>query len=332
MKKEIVVIGGGTGSYTVLTGLKEIENINITAIVASTDSGGSTGRLRDEFGRLPVGDLRQCLIALAENSEEQKLLRELFAYRFDKGGSGLEGHNFGNLFMTALRDIVDDELESIEYVEKLFNIKGKVYPVTLEDTQLVAKYENGKTLVGESEIDEPKYPHDGRLHITELYTSPKVQSHNAVIKSLENADFIIIGPGDIYTSLLAAIVINNMSEHIKNSKAKIVYIGNLFTKFGQTYKYRLSDFVSEIEKYCKRKVDFILFNNSKYPKEILEKYLNENSEPVENNLLKDIRVISENLLAEEEIKSKKGDVLKRSLIRHDSQKIRKVIEKIIFSS
>lgn len=329
MKKNIVVIGGGTGSYTVLTGLKEIQNVNITAIVASTDSGGSTGRLRDEFGRLPVGDLRQCLIALAENSEEQKLLRELFAYRFDKGGIGLEGHNFGNLFMTALRDIVDDELKAIEYIEKLFNIKGKVFPVTLEETNLVAEYENGQKLFGESEIDEPKYPHDAQSHISKLYTTPKVETHRSVVETLQNADYIIIGPGDIYTSLLAAIVINDMAKHIQDSPAKIIYIGNLFTKFGQTYKFQLSDFVEEIEKYCKRKLDYILFNDSEYPKTILEKYQQENSEPVVNNMGHDNRVICSNLLAEEEIKNKNGDTVKRSLIRHDSQKIKEQIEQII---
>ncbi len=326
---KLTVIGGGTGSFTVLSGLKKLENINITSIVPSTDSGGSTGRLRDEFGYLPMGDIRQCLLALAENIEEQEVLRKLFLYRFDKGGNGLEGHNFGNLFMTALRDIVGDDLKAIKYIEKLLNIKGKVYPITLQKCDLVAEYENGEIIKGEHLIDSPEYPHDGRLRINKLYTEPKVSTYTKVVNVIKESDYIIIGPGDLYTSLIANLVINNIAKHIKSSKAKLILIGNLVTKFGQTYEFSLKDHVDEIEKYLNRNVDYILFNNAILPDDILKRYALENAYPVVNDMSKDSRVIEENLLASEVVKTVSGDSLKRSLIRHDSDKIAKIIKHII---
>jgi len=325
--KKITVIGGGTGSFVVLSGLKNLKGVEIASIVPSTDSGGSTGRLRDEFGFLPVGDLRQVLVALAENSEEQKILRELFSYRFEKG-NGLEGHNFGNIFMTALRDIVKDELKSIEYIEKLLNIKGSVCPVTLENCQLVAEYENGDKLIGEHNIDEPPYPHDGNLKITNLYTKPKVESHDKLKRIINKSDYIIIGPGDLYTSLLANLVVNDVAKYIKDSKAKVIYISNLVTKFGQTTNFTLSDHVNEVEKYLGKKLDKILVNKSTLPKQILKKYEKENAYPVQNDM-KENRVVLTDLLATEEIKTKKGDTLVRSLIRHDGEKIAKKVEEIV---
>ncbi|MCA9386467.1 YvcK family protein [Candidatus Dojkabacteria bacterium] len=328
MNKKVVVIGGGTGSYTILSGLKELENIEITAIVASTDSGGSTGRLRDEFGYLPVGDIRQCLVALAENSEEQRILQKLFTYRFDKGGNGLEGHNFGNLFMTALREIVGNELIAIKYIEKILNIKGKVYPVTLDDCQLVAEYENGEVVIGESNIDEPQYPHDGRLKISKLSTKPKSETHAKVIDSIKQADLIIIGPGDLYTSIIANFIIDGVRDAIKKSSAKKIYISNLVTKFGQTFDFKLSDHLNEVEKYS-TKMDYILVNSKPLSREILKKYKLENAYPVVNDLLNDGRIILTDLLATEKIKTIKGDILKRSLIRHDSVKIASTIKEFL---
>lgn len=329
-KTNIVTIGGGTGSFAVLTGLKKnYDNWNITAIVPSTDSGGSTGRLRDEFGYLPMGDLRQCLVALAEDNEEQYYLRELFKYRFEKGGEGLSGHNFGNLFMTVLQDISGDQIKALDTISKLLNIKGRVLPITLDKCDLVAKYENGKTVVGEHMIDEPKYPHDCNQRIVKLSVTPEVETYNEVKNSIANADYIIINPGDLYTSILANIVINNVSSYISKSKAKMIYISNLFTKFGQTTNYKLSDHVSEIEKYIKKNLDYILVNTSSLPTEIVEKYKQENAVPVLNDINNDKRVIEEDLLATEKIKTVNGDTLIRSLLRHDGDKILKALCGII---
>lgn len=325
----ITVIGGGTGSFVVLSGIKYLQNINITSITCATDSGGSTGRLRDEFGQLPAGDSRRSILALSGEGFDQNILRQLFAYRFDKGENGLKGHSFGNLFMTALKDIVQDELHALEILGKLFRIKGKIMPITLEKTNLVAEYENGSKLFREENIDEPKFPHDGRMKITKLSSEPKVQSHSKVKQSIIESDIIILGPGDLYTSLLANFVFDDVVEWLNLSKAKIVYISNLVTKFGQTYKFKVSDFVNEIEIYLKRKVDHILINNSELPKEILEKYYLENAQEVENDMRADSRVKELDLLASEEIKQSGNDVVKRSLIRHDPEKIAKVIEGLL---
>lgn len=327
--KNIVVIGGGTGSFAILSGLKALKDVNLTAIVPSTDSGGSTGRLRDEFGHLPIGDVRQCLVALAENQEEELILRRLFSYRFDKGETGLKGHNFGNLFLTVVRDILNDDLEAIRTVQKLLNIKGNVYPVTLENTQLVAEYENGQKLVGEHNIDEPPFPHDGRLNIVNLYTEPNARTHPAVMSAIAEADIIILSPGDLYTSILANCIIEGMSDAICSSNAKLVYIMNLVTKFGQTYGFKTSNFVNEIEKYVGRRPDNILINNTNLPEEILEKYSYESAYPIENDIAGQEGVIELDLLADEEIVTPKGDVLKRSLIRHDGVKVAEAIEKIL---
>ncbi|MCS7317984.1 MAG: YvcK family protein [Candidatus Dojkabacteria bacterium] len=327
-KLNIVVIGGGTGNFVVLSALKSIKNTSITAIVPSTDSGGSTGRLRDEFGLLPVGDIRQCLIALSQNKKNQEILRKLFNYRFDRGEDGLKGHNFGNLFLTVLTDILGSELQAIEITRQLLKIKGYVYPVTLQKCNLCAEYENGKIIVGEHNIDEPSYPHDGRLKITKVFTDTVVETYNKVKTKIKNADVIIIGPGDLYTSLIANLIIKDIPESISLSKAKIIYIVNLMTKYAQTYNYTAKDHVHEIEKYLGKKVDFVLINNSKIPQNLLDKYRLQNDEEVRDDLGNDNRVIRTDLLASEQTNTQKGDVLKRSLIRHDSNKIKKTILEI----
>lgn len=325
----ITVIGGGTGSFVVLSGIKNLQNTNITSITCATDSGGSSGRLRDEFGYLPAGDTRRSILALSGEGFDQNILRQLFAYRFDKGENGLKGHNFGNLFMTALRDVVGDELHALEILGKLFRTRGKVMPITLEKTDLVAEYENGSKLIGEENIDEPKFPHDGRLRITKLSSEPKVQSHSKVKQAIIESDLIILGPGDLYTSLLANFIFDDVIEWLNQSKAKIVFISNLVTKFGQTYGFRVSDFVNELEKYIRKPLDYILVNNTELPKDILEKYHLENSQGVLNNMNEDPRVIETDLLASEEIKRSQNDIVKRSLIRHDPEKIARVIEGLL---
>lgn len=327
--KNIVVIGGGTGSFVTLSGLKSLAEINLTAIVPATDSGGSTGRLRDEFGLLPVGDARQCLIALAENQEESLLLRQLFSYRFEKGEDGLRGHNLGNLLITALSDILGDELQAIESIERLMNIKGHVYPVSLKRCSLVAKYENGTAITGEHLIDEPHFPHDGRMKIIDLYTEPRMETHPKVITAIENADLILTGPGDLYTSLAANLVIDGVSTAIKASSAKLVYVVNLVTKFGQTFNMTASGHVAEITKYAGRKPDYILMNDNNLPKDILERYEAENAFAVKDDLNDENGVLRRDLLAREEIVTPKGDVLKRSLIRHDGLKIAEVISGLL---
>lgn len=333
--KHIVVIGGGTGSFVLLTGLKKLPSVALTAIVPCTDSGGSTGRLKDEFGFLPIGDVRQCLVALAADEKESFMLRELFNYRFEKGENGLKGHSLGNLFLTALTDILGSELEAIAYTQKLMNIQGHVYPVSKEKPQLIAEYENGSTVEGEHNIDEPGYPHDGRLRISKLYTSPKVQTYKEVTEAIQEADVIMLGPGDLYTSTIANLVVGGIKESIGGSKAKIVYTVNLMTKFGQTFGMSAKDHIDEITKYAGREPDYILLNSAPLPKRILKRYVAGNDAPVVDDLRagshskRMIKIIRTDLLANEEVKTPKGDVIRRSLIRHNGDEIAKEVAHIL---
>ncbi|PJA40649.1 hypothetical protein CO178_01815, partial [candidate division WWE3 bacterium CG_4_9_14_3_um_filter_34_6] len=245
--KNVVVIGGGTGTYMVLTAIKHIPNINITAIVSSADSGGSTGILRDEFGQLPVGDFRQCLVALAKDTNGDNILRDLFSYRFSRGGSGLEGHNFGNLLITALTDILGSEEDAFRKASKILNVQGRVFPITFDKIQLVAEYENNDIGYGEAMIDDPTKEHDGSLRIKKLWCQPKGKIFNKSKEAILDADYIILGPGDLYTSTIANFVVGDTSKIIKNAKAKIIYICNLVSKWGQTHSLGATDYVLEIE-------------------------------------------------------------------------------------
>lgn len=333
--KKIVTVGGGTGNYVVLSGIKKLDNIEITALVPATDSGGSTGRLRDEFGYLPSGDTRQCLVALADSKEEQYLLRDLFSYRFAKGEAGLKGHNFGNLFLTALTDILGNDLEAIKAAEKILNTRGRVLPVTIDDVQLVAEYENGKRVVGEGAIDEPEYPHDGRMRITSLTVEPaKVSILEEAREAILSADAIVFTPGDLYTSVLAIAIIPGFKESIaiakqSNPNLKLVTFINLMTKFGQTTEFTARDQLQELEKYLDHKLDHVFLNSTKLPESILDRYREANTYPFQDDLGEDSRVHRVDLLATEEVKTKSGDTLFRSLIRHDGDKLAKQLVQLL---
>ena len=319
-KSSIVVIGGGTGTYTVLIGLKKF-SANLTAIVTMMDSGGSSGRLRDEFGTLPPGDVRQSLVAL---SADTSVLRNLFNYRYEKG-EGLSGHSFGNLFLTSLAQVMGGMDRAIFETSKILNIKGKVLPVTVDSAHLVAKYENGLEVSGEGNIDEPK--HDGKLRIDDIRLEPVANSFQPTLDAIGEADIIVIGPGDLYTSLVPNLLVPKVASAVCKAPAKKVYIVNLMTKYGQTYGFKASDHVKTIDKYLGADcLSYILINNVPLPKEILKKYEEEGDYPVEDDLKDNgYKIVREDFLAKDPIKRSKGDTLKRSLIRHDSVKLAKII-------
>ena len=324
--KNIVVIGGGTGTYTVLSSLKNIPNINITAIVASTDSGGSSGILRDEFGSLPVGDFRQCLVALCRENNENNILRDLFMYRFEKGGEGLKGHNFGNLFLTALTDILGSEEEAFRKAAKILNIKGRVYPVTFDKIQLLAEYDDGSIAYGEKMIDSPSSTYQLGRRIKRLWVQPKSEVYYKTREAILESDLIIFGPGDLYTSTIANLVIDDMPGIIRQSKAKTLYIINLVSKYSESHGFKASDFVSEVEKYLFRRIDLILLNNASIPSNVLLKYSEEKAYPIPDDILGDKRVFRADLISNKIIGQKKADKVKRSLLRHDISKLRLIIQ------
>lgn len=327
-KQKVVVIGGGTGTHTVLRGLKRYQKqIDITAIVTMADSGGSTGRLRDEFGQLPVGDVRMALAALASDVDEhEELVRELFLYRFSKG-NGLNGHNFGNLLLVALTEILGSEEAAIRAAGRVLRVRGKVVPVTTEQVDLVAQYADGAVVTGEHEIDEP--PVERTKHaITDLWVTPQATISEEAEAAVLDADLIILGPGDLYTSVLANVVVEGMSEALRNTPAKLVYVSNLMTKLGQTCGMGVAEHVSEITRYIGRAPDAVLVNTGIFPADLQDKYATDNEFPVVFNFeSEDIRIIPADVLATEAVKTAAGDVLKRSLIRHDSRKLaRKLID------
>ena len=310
--KKVVVIGGGTGCPTVLRGLKKYD-VDITAVVSMFDSGGSTGILRDEFGVLPPGDVRRCLVGLAQENGENTV-RELFNYRFDAECS-LKGHSFGNLFLTALTKITGSDAEAIRKAGKVLNIKGKVLPVSVSHAHLGAELENGRTIVGETNIDIPK--HDGNLKIKRVFLLPEAEIYSETKKAIENADWVIIGPGDLYSSIMANLLVKGMPEALKKSKAKKVYVCNLMTKWGETTNYTAADHVREIMRYAGGKVDYMICNNRKGSKELLEKYEEEKAFPV---------AIDKKTIKELGVTLIESDIISEPvLIRHDSEKLAKIL-------
>jgi len=318
----VVVIGGGTGSHTVLRGLKRYQKqLNVSAVVSMADSGGSTGRLRDEFGYLPVGDVRMALVALASDVDEQEeLVRELFLYRFSRG-DGLSGHNFGNLLLVALTDILGSEEAAIRAAARLLSVRGTVVPVTTEKVHLVATYDDGVVVTGEHDIDVPT-PERAGHSITRLAVTPEACISEAAESTILDADLIVLGPGDLHTSVLANCVVDGVAAAIRNSGALLVYICNLMTKLGQTSGMDVADHVAEIARYIDHRPDYVLVNTGAFPADLVEKYSANSEFPVElNGQPEGCIVIASDLLATEAVQTASGDTLKRSLIRHDSRKL-----------
>jgi uncharacterized cofD-like protein len=262
------------------------------------------------------------LVALASDTDTQEnLLRELFLYRFAKG-DGLSGHNFGNLLLVALTDILGSEEEAIRAAGKVLRVQGSVLPVTHEPVHLVAEYENGLVVTGEHNIDEPTQSEQEEFRIVHLSVTPKARVSEEAEQALLDADLIIFGPGDLYTSVLANCVVEGVTVAIRHSGAKLVYVGNLMTKRGQTTGFGTKEHLQEIKKYIDVVPDFMLVNNAPIPEELLERYAEEKEFPVEiNGTIPGCQLIEEDLLATEAVKTATGDVLKRSLIRHDSRSL-----------
>lgn len=318
-KKNVVCIGGGTGTFVTLTGLKNYP-LNLSAIVTMSDSGGSNKRIRDEFGLLPTSDIRQCLIALSAEKGRTGLLRQLFMYRFAKG-KGIRGMTFGNLFMAALSDILGSQEEAIRQTGKVLRINGVVIPVTLSDTNLFATYENGKTVTEEHFIDEPT--HDGTLKITKIFLKPKAIANPEALAAITHADLIVLGPGDLYTSLLPNLLVEDVAKAIRQSKAKKVYVMNLMTKYGQTYNFTATDHVGVLEQFLGKCLTHVLLNTSIYPASVLEKYKKMHELPVVDDLAKKAyyTVVRSPIVSNLLVEKSKADHLARSLIRHDSDKL-----------
>ncbi len=327
--KKVVVIGGGTGTYTALLALRD-KKYDLTAILTMVDDGGSNKVLRDEFGLLPTSGVRLAMVAL---SSKPSLLRELFLYRYHKG-QGISGMTFGNLFLAAVTDIVGSQEKAIEQTSEILKVKGKILPISHEDVRLVAEYEDGSEVMGEHKIDEPE--HDGRLKITKLFTRPAATISEKARDAIINADAIILGPGDFYTNTVANLVIEGVVDALVESKANLILMMNLMTKYGEAYNYRASTYLEDLKQYMPiERINTIVMNtDTGLPSGTLEKYKEEFSIPVEDDLEgytlpENTKVIRAPVLLKKEIEPEKGDVLKRSMIRHDPKKLSKVLGEII---
>ena len=308
-KKHIVCLGGGNAMpKAVLRGLKKYP-VKISVICAMLDSGGSAGRLRKDYQIVSPGDIRRAFLALANTSP---VIENLFNYRFEAGF--LKGHNFANLFITALELSTHNYDKTFQEFGKLLNVRNEVLPATLSNATLYALLENGKVISGETNIDVPK--HNKRLKIKKVFLKPQPKAYPRAVAALESADLIIIGPGDLYSSLAQLLLIPGIAKAIKKSKGKSVYVCNLMTKRGETNSFSVLDFTKEIEHYLKGKLDYVLYNNFFPAEKTVATYKKSHPELIglikEDEGLSKTKFIGTNLLL-------------RDTIEHDEKKLAKAL-------
>ena len=319
-KKRIVCIGGGTGLFNILMGIKNIPGILPISVVSMTDDGGSSGRLRDLFGVLPPGDVRRSLVAL---SSAPQVMNEIMTYRFKKGDCFI-GHNFGNILLMVLNNITGSMSEGVKALGDLLNVEGIVLPVSVSNSRLCAEFEDGTIVKGESNIDLGKgRPPD--LRITRCWHEPRSRCDINSFSSIINADIVTIGPGDLYTSVITNLLIDDIRRAITGTKAKKIYICNIMTKPGETSGYTALDHIREVIKYLKKDcIDYVIISdNSALSKKALLRYSKKKQFPVRIGDMSQIR------------KATKAGIIiadiahETELIRHDSRKIRDGIARIM---
>ncbi|MEM4396092.1 MAG: YvcK family protein [Candidatus Woesearchaeota archaeon] len=299
----VTTIGGGSGSFQTLLALKKIENVNISAIVAMSDNGGSTGLLRTLYGILPPGDVRNCLVAL---SEESYIWSKIFSYRFDEK---LSSHNLGNLILTALTDYYGSFEKALEEAHKILNVKHKVIPITYSCIDLKAEFEDGKTLIGEREIFD--YCRTSKIRKIEIYSKEKNLFPNPkTIKAIRESDFIVIGPGSFYSSILSNVVFPEIADEIKTSNSIKIFILNIVNDL-ETKDFKLSDYIKNLEKHIH--LDYIIVNSTIPNEKILFQYKKEGKEIPEIDI-EDERIIFADLINSD------------NLLRHDPEKLSRLLE------
>ena len=318
---KILTIGGGSGQYTLLSGLRDIKNIEITAVVSMADNGGSTGRLRDELGVLPPGDVLKCVIALSplRGTAKRIMLKTL------KGDRRLKGHKAGNMLITMFSRYTGSFPAAIRTLSEILEVSGRVLPGTTNKATLVAELVDGSRIYGESAIDIPQSAQ--REQIKDLFLVPHhdgvISAYPPVIEAIKNSDAILIGPGDLFTSIIASLIVPGIKEAIQSTNAMIFYILNIMTKFGETHEFKGNDFVEKVETYLGRQVDGIICNNRKPNNRLLKKYLTEKSDFVKMEHLID-RINNRLIYADDLLDSSDETV------RHDSKKLATLIQSVIF--
>jgi uncharacterized cofD-like protein len=323
----IVVIGGGTGGFTLLNALKSYCH-NVTALVNMADDGGSTGVLRDELGVLPPGDVRKSLVALSESPK----VRELFNYRFDEGT--LKGHTFGNLFLTALEKMTGNFAEAVETASEVLDIDGHVVPITLDNVRLSIEWPDGTKVRGEGNIDVMAFAEDkGR---PTLHLDPHAAINPEAAEAIRDSDLVVLSAGDIYTSVGSSLAVSGVTEALQTTKAPIAYICNLVTKPGQTDGFTVSGHAAEIERLAGADlIDYVIYNTARPPAELATRYMKEGELLVGIDQAKlataHYKAIGLPLLDAETAPQAKGDPLAahRSLIRHNGDAIAKAVLEVL---
>jgi len=336
----VVTIGGGTGPFALLSRLKQFP-CTLTAIVSMADSGGSSRRLMDEYGLLPVGDLRQALVAL---SRRGALWRGVYGFRFPESQkkyaqprqesgdsaasdseatlvsselSGVGGHSLGNLIIMALQAINNGNLlYAIQDAQELLDTAGRVFPVTLAHTTLCAELANGQYIRGETEIDtREEWDSDPRVPISRIYLEPAAPACDEALRAIRRADIIVIGPGDLYTSVLPNLLVEGVAEAIRSSDARKVYVCNLMTKRGETDGYSASKFVAQIHRYLEGRIDRVVVHNGSLPEHLLAHYAGQQQFPVEADLVA-LRAIVPEVNVDDLVA-----IHGQHLIRHDADRL-----------
>jgi uncharacterized cofD-like protein len=305
----IVTVGGGTGLSVLLSGLKHYTS-NISAVVTVADSGGSSGRLRQQFDVLPPGDIRNCLVALAD---APTLMRDLFQFRFD-ANSEFSGHSFGNLFLTVMTRLTGDFEKAIKETSKVLALRGQVIPSTLGDVTLVAHYSDGSMVIGEDQIPR------ARKSISRVTLTPEQPLATPdALKAIKEAQIIVLGPGSLYTSIIPNLLIKEITQEIAESEAIKVYVCNVMTQPGETDGYSVSDHIKALLAHSHEQIlDYCVVNNGEVPVEVLKRYSQDNSTLVVNDRKKienlGVRVVEEDF-----------SMIADGVIRHDAEKLAKII-------
>lgn len=307
--KKIVAIGGGHGLSTILRGIKDIDDAEVSAIVTVADDGGSTGRLRKRYTIPAMGDIRNVMLAL---SDSNPLLHELMNYRFEgEDNMDIAGHSMGNLLLTAFTNMTGSFDEAIKEVSRMLNVEGKIIPSSLESVYLFARMDDDTIVKGEANIPTETNK------IKKVLYDHDVKANPEAIKAIEDADLIIYGIGSLYTSILPNTIIPEIKDALSIAKAKKVYFANVMTQPNETFDYDLKDHIDALERH-NLPIDLIVKHSEKIPDEILEKYKKQNSIEVINNHNTNQKVLEKELLD-----------FSSGLVRHDSNKIKKVVEELL---
>lgn len=324
----IVAIGGGAGTFNVLYWLKKHPEYNISAIISVADNGGTTGAIRDKYGILPPGDMRRAIAALSSNTE---MVRKLFEYSFQWEEWVIGSNKIGNVLLTALVDICGGDYEkAIEVMCEMFDVRGRVIPVTLEDVTLAARFEDGAVVIGEKNIDVSdknvfERTHNIDQNIVDAWLEGNLGTLNPRAReAIMNADYIIIGPGDLYTSIVPNLLSLGMREALHASSAKLIYICNAMTKRGETTNMEVIDFIDTIERYIDPgKLDYVIVNNGYISDEVVEKYkAEENKKP--------LKIKDPNLFLDKSYKIIERDIVNDDdYVRHNPYKLAKILEDIV---